>query len=210
MRSGTSIAALALLLALLTGCGPKQPVVSVLPAAAQAPPLPPMRMAALLPSTPPPIPATKRPILKLDTTTPPEPKTETASNDHHPPKRRSRSIGQDQLDASRPVVPATSPATQNPQVANAQPAEMSPIGQLSTANDNANTADRRQISDQIDATENGLNAIKRSFNGDEQKTVAQIRNFITRARDALKVDDLDGARTLSTKAHLLLLELTQQ
>jgi hypothetical protein len=86
---------------------------------------------------------------------------------------------------------------------------MSPIGQLSTANDNANTADRRNLSDQIDATENGLNAIKRSFTPDEQKTVALIRTYITRARDALKADDLDGSRTLSTKARQLLEELTK-
>ncbi len=209
MRSGKVIAALALLPALLTGCGPKQPKTIVSPVAVQAPSLPPTRMVALLPSTPPPIPATKRPILKLDTTAPPEMKTETASNDHRPPKRRSRS--QDQLDVPKPTVQTTAaPATPNPQIASVQPAEKSPIGQLSAENDNANTADRHQISDQIDSTENGLNAIKRSFSTDEQKTVAQIRNFITRARDALKVDDLDGARTLSTKAHLLLLELTQQ
>jgi tRNA C32,U32 (ribose-2'-O)-methylase TrmJ len=86
---------------------------------------------------------------------------------------------------------------------------MSPIGQLSTANDNSNTADRRAISDLIDSTESGLNAIKRPLSSDEQKTATLIRTYITRARDALKADDLDGARTLANKAHQLLGELTK-
>ena len=52
-----------------------------------------------------------------------------------------------------------------------------------------------------------MNAIKRPLNGDEQKTVTLIRTYITRARDALKVDDVDGANNLSTKAQQLLQEL---
>jgi hypothetical protein len=208
MRSGKTIAALALLPALLTGCGPKEPKGAAVQTSVQAPSLPPSRMVALLPSVPS-IPPTPRPVLKLDTTAPPEPKPETASSEqHHTPKHHAKPT---QEEASKPSGQSAGPsASQNNQVASAQPAEMSPIGQISTANENANTADRHQISDQIDATENGLNAIKRSFTPDEQKTVVQIRTFITRARDALKADDLDGARTLSTKAHLLLLELTQQ
>jgi hypothetical protein len=63
---------------------------------------------------------------------------------------------------------------------------------------------------QIDGTETGLNAIKRPLSTDEQKTATLIRTYITRARDALNADDLDGANTLSTKAHQLLLELTKQ
>jgi hypothetical protein len=86
---------------------------------------------------------------------------------------------------------------------------MSPLGQLSTGNENVNTADRRAISDKIDATENGLNAIKRSFTADEQKTVTLIRTYITRARDALKADDLAGSRNMSDKARQLLEDLTK-
>lgn len=209
MRSGKAIAALALLLALLTGCGPKQPKTGA-PQAAQAPSLPPSQMVALLSPVPPPIPATKRPVIKLDTTAPPETKTETASTQpHRPMKHHSKpDVARDSPQEPKPT--GQNASTQTTQAANAQPSEMSPIGQLSTANDNANTADRRQISDQIDATENGLNAIKRAFTPDEQKTVALIRTYITRARDALKVDDLDGSRTLATKAKQLLEELTKQ
>ena len=46
-----------------------------------------------------------------------------------------------------------------------------------------------------------LNAVKRPLDAEEQKTAAQIRTFITHAREALKYDDLDGASVLSAKAH---------
>lgn len=207
MRSGKTIAALALLLALPTGCGPKQPKTTVSPAA-QAPSLPPSQMSALAPVAPPSIPA-KNPAVKLDATTPPETKPATAKTE--PPRNAKHH--------SKPIVaqdaPAESAKTQAqavaapPPAANDQPPEMSPLGQLSTGNENANTADRRAISDKIDATENGLNAIKRSFTADEQKTVTLIRTYITRARDALKADDLAGSRNMSDKARQLLEDLTK-
>jgi hypothetical protein len=148
------------------------------------------------------------PVVKLDTTTPPETKTEAAKSEpHHSAKHHAKPLVPQDTPQETPKTTAQNGTTT--QVPSAQPTEMSPIGQLSTANDNANTADRRNLSDQIDATENGLNAIKRSFTPDEQKTVALIRTYITRARDALKADDLDGSRTLSTKARQLLEELTK-
>lgn len=211
MRSGKTITALAVSLALLTGCGPKQPKVSV--SQAQAPSLPPAQMVALISPIPPLIPPTKRPVLKLDTTAPPDTHTETASTDtHRPPKHQhNKPVAPQETPSQEGTRVASAPATPAPQVPAAQPPEMSPIGQLSTTSDNTNnTADRHAISEQIDATENGLNGIKRSLSSDEQKTASQIRSYITRARDALKSDDLDGARTLSTKAHLLLIELTKQ
>ena len=87
-----------------------------------------------------------------------------------------------------------------------QPSDKTPLGQLSTAND---PVGHQAISEQIDATENGLNAIKRPLSSDEQKTVTLIRQYITRARDLLNADDLDGANTLSSKAKQLLQELTK-
>ncbi len=207
MRSGKTTAALALLLALLTGCGPKQPQPIAPPQVAQAPSLPPSQMVALLSRMPPPMPVTNRPLIKLDTTAPPETKIETANSEpRKPPKHHAKSTSaQEAAEAAR----ASQTPAASTQAQNVQPSEMSPIGQLSTANDNSNTADRQKISSDIDSTENGLNAIKRSFSSDEQKTVALIRTYITRARDALKADDLEGARNMSSKAHQLLQELTK-
>ena len=207
MSSGIRIAALAASLALMLGCGPKQPKVVVPPPIAQAPSQPPTSMVALLSTMPPPLPVTYRPLVKLDTTTPPEPKPEVARTEpHRPAHHHGNHSGSEHPQETHP--PASSSA-QTPEVANAQPPEMSPIGQLAPPTNNANAADRHAISDQIDATENGLNSIKRSFTPDEQKTVTLIRTYITRARDALKADDLDGARTLATKAKQLLGELTK-
>jgi hypothetical protein len=208
MRSGKATAALALLLALLTGCGPKQPKATVAQAA-QEPSLPPQRMIAMLPPVPPAIPVLDGRPVKLDTTAPPEAKPEVATaQPHRPPKHHAKPV-QD-LEVSKNSAGPSPTAAQTTEVATAQPSEMTSIGQLSTANDNSNTADRHGISTQIDTTENGLNAIKRPLSSDEQKTAALIRTYITRARDALKADDLDGATTLSRKAQQLLEELTKQ
>ena len=48
------------------------------------------------------------------------------------------------------------------------------------------------------------------MNTKEQKTAAQIRTFVSHAREALNVDDLDGASILSAKAHVLLLKLSKK
>lgn len=213
MRSGVRFAALVLLLAWAAGCN-KQPR-DAPPPVAQAPSLPPAEMASLEPPMPPGIPADQRPV-KLDTTVPPEVKTAPVAAQPKKPVRHRTKPASDtaQQDSTKASGGTQTAGQENPsenaQIASAQPSEMSPIGQLSTANPDANTADRHTIIDQIDATENGLNGIKRSLSRDEQKTATQIRTFITRARDALKHDDLDGARTLSTKAHLLLQELISE
>ena len=165
----------------------------------QAPPLPPAQMVALLSPMPPVMPATKRPLIKLDTNAPAETKVETASSEPHRPRSTTTGLtgAPETAEIPKAAQNATPAATQNSQTANVQPSEMSPIGQLTSANDNSNTADRHAISDVIDSTENGLNAIKRPLSSDEQKTATLIRTYITRARDALKADDLDGARNLS-------------
>jgi hypothetical protein len=170
-------------------------------------------MAMLIPSVPPLLPVIWERPVKLDTTAPPEPQPQVAvalprrAPHHHPKTPATQEAAQPE---SKPAPAASETAAQNPPaVAGGQPSEMSPIGQLSTANDTSNTADRSEIIKQIDNTENTLNGIKRNLSAEEQKTVTQIRTYITRAREALKNDDLDGARTTSTKAHVLLLELTE-
>jgi len=206
MRSGKTTAALALLLALATGCG-SRPLQTSAPQAAQAPSLPPAQMVALIPPVPPAMPVTRRPV-KLDTTAPPETNTETASEQPLKPSKHHSKPAETAQETAKPAAQGSSPPAG--QVASAQPSEMSKIGQLSTANDSSDTADRHEMSGKIDNTENGLNAIKRPLSADEQKTVALIRSYITRARDALKADDLDGAKILRDKAQQLLEELTKQ
>jgi hypothetical protein len=52
-----------------------------------------------------------------------------------------------------------------------------------------------------------LIGLNRSLNDQEQKTAAQIREFLKQAREALASGDVDGAHTLAAKAKVLLSEL---
>jgi len=90
-------------------------------------------------------------------------------------------------------------------VANPTP-EVSAIGELASA-DLANI--RLQTEDSIATVERGLNGINRQLDGSEQKTAAQIREFLKQAKEALASGDTDGARTLTEKAKALLAELTK-
>jgi hypothetical protein len=199
MRSGKWIAPFALLLlALCAGCARRRHPAPP-PAQAQAPSLPtPEQTAAMIPPLPP-LPATSpRPVI-LNTAIPPE----TSERSRHRAFRRRPK-------AESSPQPAPQQAS-NPQLASEQPdSDISPIGQLSTASGDGGPADREDIANLIDSTQKGLDAIKRPLNQREQKTAAQIRTFLTHARDAMKGNDLDGARTLAVKAHLLLKELTAQ
>jgi hypothetical protein len=80
------------------------------------------------------------------------------------------------------------------------------IGQLSTGEPGTETKD---VEDSIAATEYGLKQITRPLSTSEQKTVAQIREFLKQARAALDSGDSDGAGTLALKAKVLLSELSK-
>jgi hypothetical protein len=85
--------------------------------------------------------------------------------------------------------------------------QSTPIGQI-TAGPTADTSGSRQeAASLITSTERGVNSLK-NLNGDQNKTVAQIRSFLEQAQRALHNGDIDGAHTLATKAKTLLDELT--
>ena len=211
MRSGCRIAASGLLLAALTGCNHQflRTQRTVPPPPPQtAPSKPPSQMAELIPPMPDvPAVAYERPI-RLDLSVPPEatpPPLETHTRRvRHKPHTTSTEPTQDVAKAPAAAAPP------NPAVASSgQPTDNSPIGQLSPATSNANTADRQALTDQLNATEKSLNELHRSLNSEERKTAELIRTFIGKARQALKTDDLDGARNYSTKAKILLDELVK-
>ncbi|MGD0858530.1 MAG: hypothetical protein ABR912_04340 [Terracidiphilus sp.] len=94
--------------------------------------------------------------------------------------------------------------------ANAPPAAseapaVSAVGQLSSGE---HSDLRQQIEESITSIDRGLNGIGRQLSEPEQKTAAQIREYLKQARDALASGDLDGARTLAAKAKVLLGELS--
>jgi hypothetical protein len=123
-------------------------------------------------------------------------------------------------EAAKPVVPHRRPAPKAPAEGadNAQPApgsaqpaeeagEVPAIGTFSSG-DPSNTSDMRsETATWITDTERGLNNIGRTLNPEEQKTVAQIRQYIKQARKVLSSGDVEGAHTLAAKGKALLTEL---
>ena len=104
----------------------------------------------------------------------------------------------------KPPVRHKKPLPNNTQQASSGSPGVSAIGQLSSGG----VSDlRQQTLNSITATERGLNGIGRNLNGQEQKTAAQIREFLKQARAALNSGDADGAHTLAAKAGVLLGEL---
>lgn len=81
---------------------------------------------------------------------------------------------------------------------------VSAIGQLSSGDPSDLW---RQTSDSLAATARGLNGIHRTLSEQENKTVAQIKEFLKQAQTALNSGDVDGAHTLAVKAKVLLNEL---
>ncbi|MGC2636208.1 MAG: hypothetical protein WA294_03450 [Acidobacteriaceae bacterium] len=196
-------------LAALAGCNRKQQHPAP-PPQSLAPSVPPSEMANQAPKMPPVPPASQPKPVMLDTSVPPVSKSETVAHPRH--QRHHAKPAETETAEQEPAKPAAAPdnSQPNPEVASGEPTGTSPIGELSTANNDANTADRQALANEITGTENALNGIHRSLSSDEQKTAALIRTFIGKARQALKIDDLDGAKNFSTKAKILLQELTKQ
>jgi hypothetical protein len=135
------------------------------------------------------------------TTIPPQPikSTEDENLPAKPISRHKRQAAKPPQDAT--TAPATTPASDTP--ASDTPA-VSAIGQLSTPEPSDL---RRSIDESIASTDRGLNNIGRSLNDQDQKTAAQIRGFLKQAKAALTTGDVDGAKTLASKAKVLLSEL---
>jgi hypothetical protein len=96
------------------------------------------------------------------------------------------------------------PTNTNTQVASNGTSAVPAIGQLSSG-DAPNM--RQQTDDSIASTEKSLNGITRKLSDQEEKTAAQVREYLKQARDALTAGDVDGAHTLAGKAKVLLEEL---
>ena len=83
----------------------------------------------------------------------------------------------------------------------------SPIGLLSAGDSSDNPALRQQTLGLIAATERRLKTVNANVAASKQNTMVQIHLFLTQARQALVINDLQGASTLATKAKILVDEL---
>jgi len=76
-------------------------------------------------------------------------------------------------------------------------------GQISPGSSGDVSHNQASTEQLLQSSESNLNGIKRQLSSDEQAIVAQIRDYITQSRQAIKENDLGRARNLALKAHLL-------
>jgi hypothetical protein len=168
----------------------QQQMQALAPPLADTPPPPPDISPAALPSPAVSVPKTKQPVA-----IPPEPVKST------PKHKKSTAKG---VNAAQANAPSSTPPVQ---VAEAAPAvEENAMGKFETPE----APDlKKQTENSIAEVERGLNGLGRKLNDQESKTSVQIREFLTEARKALATGDIEGAKTLATKAKTLLGELNQ-
>lgn len=165
---------------------------------AKNPPVPPPIELPTQPvATPEPAPAQTTPPAE----TKPEPSTPAPTTESKPPEEDTTPATHHKKHASKPA-PEPPPAAPEP----ATTGGVSAIGDLSAG---ASPSSRQETEASINSTERGLKNINRTLNAQEQKTAAQITEFLKQARSALASGDVDGAHTLALKAKVLLSELSQ-
>ncbi|MEI9979641.1 MAG: hypothetical protein WDN23_11705 [Edaphobacter sp.] len=168
----------------LNGCN-KKPVV---------PPLPPVLTPVALIDIPEPdnLPMIEAPQIKL----PPVPMAKNVG-----PKRQRKKP------AAKPAeTPAADAQVQVTAVAPVPTAEETAIGSL-TAGGEANPQTKQEAADLITSSEKRLSALSPQKAEEEKAQVSKVKNFLKDAQDALKSGDAEGAKTLATKAKLLLDDL---
>ena len=133
------------------------------------------------------------------------PKTETPVVVQEQPKPAPKHHKAAKPSPSAPGSPAAQQPTQTA-TADAPPAEVSAIEQLSPT-DPPNS--KKEAEDSISEVEKGLAGVNRTLSPTEEKTSAQIKEYLKQARTALTSGDVDGAKTLAKKAKALLGELSQ-
>ena len=116
--------------------------------------------------------------------------------------------GKPKRERKKPV-PKTAPPAEPVQVAAAAPPpspEDTAIGAL-TAGGEANPQTKQEAADLISASEKRLSALPAQKAEEEKAQVSKVKNFLKDAQEALKTGDAEGAKTLATKAKLLLDDL---
>jgi ribosomal protein S20 len=123
-----------------------------------------------------------------------------------PPVPVTASAGKPKREKKKPV-PKAPPAPEPVQVASVAPSpEETAIGAL-TAGGEANPQTKQDAADLIVGIEKRLNALSAQKAEEEKAQVSKVKNFLKDAQEAFKSGDAEGAKTLATKAKLLLDDL---
>jgi ribosomal protein S20 len=106
--------------------------------------------------------------------------------------------------------PTTKAAPEPPvQVASAEPpTEATAIGAL-TSGGEANPRSQQEAADMIAANEKRLTALSAQIVEDQKAQISKVKTFQRQAQEALTSGDAEGAKTLATKAKLLLDDLSK-
>src|SRR5215475_11049653 len=193
MNTARRAAVAVMLLMSLSACEKKAKTAP--PPQAQAPILPPSKMVYI-----PDFPGLPPPPLRDVVVASAEPENPEPTRPHRTPRRKpSPAKPAAAADTASQTTEKATPPPQN-QASTGTASEVSPIGQLSSSGEDGNSQGRPDVEKLITDTENGLNGIKRTLSSDEQLTSTQIKTFLTKARQALAENDLDGAQTLANKA----------
>ena len=168
----------------LSGCHHRRPQIPVLPAV-----LAPIPLATLPPPT-------SEPMLQAPPPPPqmPIPIAAAAAN----PRRERRHTAPRTTTASPEETNTTEPVS-----------EADAIGELTTGGA-ANPQAQQEATEMINAIGNRLKAIPVQTARHERTQINKIRNFWHQAQSALNSGDVEGAKTLATKAKLLLDDLEKQ
>jgi ribosomal protein S20 len=125
-----------------------------------------------------------------------------------PPVPAVASAGTPKRERKKPAPKA--PVPEPVQIASAAPpppsAEETAIGAL-TPGGETSPQTKQEAADLITSSEKRLNALPAQKAEEEKAQVSKVKNFLKDAQDALKTGDAEGAKTLATKAKLLLDDL---
>lgn len=70
--------------------------------------------------------------------------------------------------------------------------------------------DRQTTSQLLDSTLSRLNSLRKPLSAEEQQQVAQIRDYVSQSRAAASQGDMERARNLALKGHLLADDLARR
>jgi hypothetical protein len=159
------------------------------------------------------LPVSKAPMVLASATEPENPPMleEPPPEELSTPIAEAAAIPRPKRKPTRPAAPAsanTSPTTP-PQVASVEGlGEDSAIGEL-TAGGDATPQTRQDAADLIASNDKRLKALPASTVKAQRSQINKILNFQRQALNALNSGDAEGAKTLATKAKLLLHDLDQ-
>jgi len=108
----------------------------------------------------------------------------------HPRRERKRTVAKTLV----PPTPEPETSAQEDTVA---------IGALSTGGD-SNPRSQQEAAEMITTNEKRLNGLSAQIVEAQKAQISKVRNFQKQAQDALGSGDVEGAKTLATKAKLLL------